>query len=297
VSEASSADDGFEGIDLSELRRSVTISEDETEQIREKFAEVINQDRGLYDNTVREVSSVINELSSELRAVFEKRRKSHREAGRPSGPKLNINRFIREKTSGKHPIETRAFEAKTRPLERDYAVLLLVDVSGSMQDKIHHAFAATVACTEALTDLSIEHSIVGFNDMLYPYKSFGEAANPDKISAIESDVDTAAARYNNDGWALQQALKQLTDMPQKELILIVLSDGVPEPSKAYAGPAFDLKKTALAIEQSGKVRLIGLGMGPGTEHVQKFYRNNRANIPIDNLAQQLSEVIKEIISS
>jgi hypothetical protein len=297
VSEAPSTDDDFEGIDLSELRRHVTISEDETNAIEAQFAEVLNQDRGPYDNTAREVSSVINELSNELRAVFEKRRKSHRETGRPSGPTLNINRFIREKASGKHPIETRAFEAKTRPLEKDYAVLLLVDVSGSMRDKIHHAFAATVACTEALTDLSIEHAIVGFNDKLYPYKPFSEAVNPDKISAIESDVHTDAARYNNDGWALLEAMKQLSAMPQKELILIVLSDGVPEPSSSYAGPAYDLKKVASTIEQSGKVRLIGLGMGPGTEHVRKFYGNNRANIPIDNLAQELSKVIKEIISS
>jgi hypothetical protein len=297
ASEESSADDDFKGIDLSELRRHVTISQDETEEIRAKFAELINQDRGPYDNTVRELSSVINELSNELRAVFERRRKSHRETGRPSGPKLNINRFIREKASGKHPIETRAFEAKTRPLERDYAVLLLVDVSGSMQDKIHHAFAATVACTEALSDLSIEHAIVGFNNVLYPYKSFKETTNPDKISAIESDVNTTAAGYNNDGWALQQALKQLTDMPQNERILIVLSDGVPAPSSAYAGPEYDLKRIASTIEQSGKVRLIGLGMGPGTEHVREFYGNNRANIPIDNLAAELSEVLKEIISS
>lgn len=295
--EAPSVGDDFEGLDLSALRRHVTISDDEIEDIRAEFDEVINQDRGLYDNTVSEVSAVINELSSELQSVFEKRRKSHRETGRRSGPKLNINRFIRERASGKHPIETRAFESKTRPLEKDYAVLLLVDVSGSMQDKIHNAFAATVACTEALTDLSIEHAIIGFNDNLYRYKSFEEAADPDKISAIESDVDTDAARYNNDGWALEQAMKQITQMPQKERILIVLSDGRPEPSGAYNGPEYDLKKITSTIEQSGSVRLIGLGMGPGTEHVRDYYQNNRANIPVDNLAQELSEVIKEIIST
>jgi len=285
----------FSGVDLSDLRRHVTIPPEESAALREQFQHILNEDRGLYENTVREISPTINRLENDLRAVFQKRRQSHRESGRRSGPTLNVNRFIRERASGKAPVETRAFEAKTRPIEKDYAVLILVDVSGSMQDKIHHAFAATVACTEALTRLKIEHGILGFNDNLYSYKAFGEDTDPAKLGTIESDVHTEAAAFNNDGWALQQAAKKIMDTPQRERILIVLSDGEPVPSERYSGQDFELGKVAAGIESAGKIRLIGLGMGAGTEHVSTYYENHRANLSIEDLPHSLAEVLREAI--
>ena len=77
--------------------------------------------------------------------------------------------------------------------------------------------------------------------------------------------------------------------------MIVISDGVPVPSSKYSGAEYDLKKTTSDIELKQKIHLIGLGMGPGTEHVDKFYTNNRANIPIEELPHELSTVIKEAI--
>lgn len=287
--------DDFKGVDLSELRQHVTIPKEDIDKIREEFAHLINEDRGLYHNTVREIASTINQLENDLRTIFQKRRQSHRESGRRSGPTLNIGRFIRERASGVPAVESRAFEAKTRPLAKDYAVLILVDVSGSMRDKIHHAFAATVACTEALSRLKIEHSILGFNEKLHTYKGFQDEADPARLETIEQEVYTSSAQYNNDGWALQQAAKQLSAAPQKKHILIVLSDGLPVPSSKFSGEKYDLKNIASNIELGKKIHLIGLGMGPGTEHVDKFYTNSRANIPIEDLPYELSTVIREAI--
>jgi uncharacterized protein with von Willebrand factor type A (vWA) domain len=285
----------FEGIDLGELRKHVTLPPEETEKIREEFAHILNEDRGLYDNTVREISPTINQLENDLRAIFHRRRQSHRESGRRSGPTLNVNRFIRERSAGKAAVETRAFETKTRPLEKDYAVLILVDVSGSMRDKIHHAFAATVACTEAFTRLKIQHAILGFNDVLHTYKGFDKATDPASLGTIEEHVHTPAAWFNNDGWALGEAVKTLRAAPEREKILIVLSDGEPAPSARYSGPEFELKKVAQTTEDANRIRLIGLGMGTGTEHVKNYYSNSRANIPIEDLPHELSMVIKEVI--
>ena len=285
----------FKGIDLSELRRHVTIPPEETAKIHREFEHLLNQDLGLYHNTVREIAPTINSLENDLRAIFQKRRQSHRESGRRSGPSLNINRFIAERASGKPAIETKAFEAKTRPLEKDYAVLILVDVSGSMRDKIHPAFAATVACTEALSRLKIQHAIYGFNDALHPYKLLDEKTDPIALEKIEGDVHTDAAAYNNDGWAVQQVAKKLMTAQERERILIVLSDGLPVPSSKYSGDQYDLKKTTGEIEAGRKIRLMGLGMGPGTEHVNTYYSNSRANIPIEDLPHELSTVLREAI--
>lgn len=296
AAESTSPSDDFAGIDLSALRQHVTIPPEEGKSMREQFRELLNQDLGLYENTVREISPTINQLENDLRAIFQKRRQSHRESGRRSGPSLNINRFIAERASGKPAVETKAFEAKTRPLEKDYAVLLLVDVSGSMRNKIHPAFAATVACTEALSRLKVQHAIYGFNDALHPYKLFDEKTDPIALEKIEGDVGTDAANYNNDGWALQQVAKKLLVAPERERILIVLSDGRPEPSSKYSGDEYDLKKTTSAIEATQKIKLIGLGMGQGTEHVDAFYSKARANIPIEDLPHELSTVLREAIA-
>lgn len=286
----------FAGVDIADLRRHVSISPEEQAGIAEEFAHFLNEDRGLYQNTVREVSPVINELESSLRSIFLDRRKSHRETGRRSGPTQNINRYIRERASGKPAVETRSFEVKTRPLEKDYAVLLLVDVSGSMRGKIHDTFAATVGCIEALTRLEIAHAVMGFNEKVYSYKSFNERDhNEQKIAEIESAIATPAAQYNNDGWALTKAYRELVSQPQQERILIVFSDGVPEPSSKYAGEEYDLAAVAAGIEASRKVSLVGLGVGPGTDHVARYYVNHSANIPIDNLADTLAMVVREAI--
>jgi uncharacterized protein with von Willebrand factor type A (vWA) domain len=286
----------FAGVDMADLRRHVSISLEEQARIAEEFAHLLNEDRGLYQNTVREVSPVINELESSLRSIFLDRRKSHRETGRRSGPTQNINRYIRERASGKPAVETRSFEVKTRPVEKDYAVLLLVDVSGSMRGKIHDTFAATVACIEALSRLEIAHAVMGFNEKVYSYKSFKKREhNEQKIARIESAVTTPAANYNNDGWALTRAYAELARQPQQERILIVFSDGVPEPSSKYAGEKYDLAAVAGGIEASRKVSLVGLGVGPGTDHVAQYYVNHSANIPIDNLADTLAMVVREAI--
>ena len=41
--------------------------------------------------------------------------------------------------------------------------------------------------------------------------------------------------------------------------------------------------------------LIGLGIGEGTEHVSKYYRNSHANIPVDEITSKISEIIQDLI--
>jgi uncharacterized protein with von Willebrand factor type A (vWA) domain len=259
--------------------------------IQQQFHAAVNKDRGEFAETVRKVSLTINKLEQDLRSIFQRRRQSHRESGRRTGTSIKISRYIKERASGKPAIETRAFEIKTRPLERDYAVSILVDASLSMEDKIQHAFAATVACTEALSRLQIKHSIYAFNRKLYTYKTFAEKTDPEKLKQLLGDI----CANNNDGWAIQQVAEKLKKSPEKERILIVLSDGEPAPIPPYHTPEYELKRTIQELEAEGKIRLIGLGMGPNTAHVNDYYTNARSNIPIEQLPEALRTVLREAI--
>ena len=260
---------------------------------------IVNRKRGEYLDTLRKVAPVINDLERDLREMFQRRRQSHRESGRKSGATIDVRRFIREKASGKHPIETRAFEAKSRARRKDHAVLLLVDVSGSMQenDKILNAFASALAVTEALERLQVRHAVFGFNEKLHCYKPFEAKSHPEDLLAMKKDACSNEAYFNNDGWALAEASKVLLRQAEHQRLLIVLSDGLPEPSDEYAGPEFELLTVSKALQQSRRLTLLALGVGEGTEHVKDYYSRSRANIRVEGLAKEMSEALREALEA
>lgn len=44
-------------------------------------------------------------------------------------------------------------------------------------------------------------------------------------------------------------------------------------------------------------KLIGLGIGFDTEHVQRYYPNSVANIGVQEMANKLADVIREAIAN
>jgi hypothetical protein len=76
---------------------------------------------------------------------------------------------------------------------------------------------------------------------------------------------------------------------------VTSSDGLPEESSAHSGPEFDLGRMVNRIIQETDQKLIGLGIGSGTGHVEKFYPNSLADIDVKEMAEKLAGVIKEMI--
>jgi hypothetical protein len=48
------------------------------------------------------------------------------------------------------------------------------------------------------------------------------------------------------------------------------------------------------MQESGQ-KLIGLGIGGGTGHVEKYYPNSLANINVKEMAEKLADTIREMI--
>ena len=80
---------------------------------------------------------------------------------------------------------------------------------------------------------------------------------------------------------------------EKRKILFVLSDGAPEESPQHRG--FDLKQIVKKIEEDKDVHIIGLGIGSGTEHVKKFYKDNIANVDVKEFSEKLAEKLRQVI--
>lgn len=267
----------------------------EVEELKKKLEEKNNKEKNIYGNLLAELSPLINKLEDELREIFIKRRNSGWQSGYKSGKRIDIQKEIRSEAGVVDDLNV--FKRKELPLEQDYAIEVLVDLSGSMQgEKIEETYKAFIVIAEALKSIGIKLSITGFNDRLHSFKDFDEEYDDDKRKKSErmlSEVESSRARYNDDGFAVQEVSNRLNKREEKRKILLVLSDGVPEPSSAHAN--IDLTNVVKKIEEENKVRIIGLGIGNGTEHVAKFYKENITNVDVHQFAERLANKIKELV--
>lgn len=274
---------------------------DEVRKYREMIEKALQKDTDAYERYRREVLPVIDQLEQDLREIFVKRRSGQWESGFRTGKRIDIKRRIQEKAKGVSAMESKSWEKREVPQEKDYAVTLLADLSGSMQgQKIEETFKAVIVLAEVLNRLSIQTEILGFNDKVYEYQRFGE----DISSQIRKDmgrmlheVSGSGARWNDDGWALDQASERLAKQKAKEKFLIVLSDGQPEESPAHPRQEYGLSSVIQRILSETDQKLVGLGVGPNTGHVEGYYPNSVSNVNIKEMSEKLADLVREAIAN
>lgn len=273
----------------------------DTSELRKTIEEIMNKDKNAYEKARQEVLPIIQSLENDLRDIFTRRRASNWETGFKSGKKIDIKRRIQEKAKGITAVESRAWEKRERPQEKDYAITLLVDLSGSMRgEKIQETFKAVVALAEVLSRLSINLEILGFHDEMREYQKFGRNLSKEsreEMGTILKEVDTSHAQYNDDGWALEEASKRLERERAVEKFLIVLSDGIPEPSSKHGGSKYELGKIVKKVREETDQKLIGLGIGSGTEHVESYYPSSLIGVKVKEMSEKLADLIKEVVAN
>ncbi len=270
-------------------------------RFKDLIEKALRGDENIYEEYRRDVLPLIDTLEADLREIFVARRAQKWQTGFKSGKRIDIKRRMQEKALGISPVESRAWQKREIPQEKDYAISLLVDLSGSMRgQKIRETFRAAIVLAEVLNRLSINTEVLGFNDRLYEYQPFGHDMGREvreHMGGMLQEVDSSAAAYNDDGWAVQQASERLARQKSAEKFLFVLSDGLPEESSAHSGPEFELGKTVDQIMQNTDQKLIGLGIGPGTDHVGRYYPNSVANIGVREMSDKLADVIREVVAN
>jgi hypothetical protein len=253
-----------------------------------------------YHEVLRDYGKIIDQLTFELQDIFNKRRHTQWEAGYKSGKKVHIGRAIQEEVSGASPFETGAFMRREQPQEVDYAIELLVDLSGSMDEanKIQEAYKATVVLAEVLNTIGVQFAITGFNAGLHEYKSYDSELSDQLRESFEDmlqEVQSDDAAYNDDGWALTSVHDRILAREERQKIVFVISDG--QPAESYEHEGYDLAEVVKAITDGQKVKLIGLGLGRGTNHVSRYYPNSVANIAVHDLAKVLAQKVREAIEN
>jgi len=261
-----------------------------------------------YHRALEKVSDLIDVLTADLRDIFVKRKIERYETGYRSGRRWNVRQRIREKVAGVPLFKTEACEQReSESEEMDYAITLLVDLSGSMQrnHKIQEAFKSAVVLSETLSNLGIKFEVVGFQDIILEFKAFEEQLDESMREKLNQMILEVYGRNpdghnnpgdNDDGASLLEASRHLTEQIAKNKFLVVLSDGEPlmdSGKKSSSQLDRELREAVAEITANTNQKLIGLGLNSGA--VAKYYDNHIAGITTEEMVETLGELLREAI--
>jgi cobalamin biosynthesis protein CobT len=258
--------------------------EKEKKELEKKLEQMRREKMTEYDKVYEEVANIINSLYNRLKRFFLPERHPKWQKGFPTGSRLDLEKAMQAEADPRY-LE-KIWQRKTIPHKLDYRFSILVDLSGSMEgEKIEETFKGTVVLAEVLEKLGIKYEILGFQDTIIPYKGFREKLDKkirDNLAIAKREPYNSGvhnqARWNSDGYALEQAYERLKKNLGKNNFLIVLSDGLPVPDPAHSGVRWDLKRIVRNIIKERQVKLIGIGLGPDTDHVKEYYPHSFANL-------------------
>lgn len=272
----------------------------------EKLAQM-ERGENMYERFRRELLPLIDWLEAELRQIFVQRKVTVWKGGFKSGRRVDIERRIQEKVKAIPTVESRAWRKREVPEEKDYAISLLVDVSGSMHwdDKSEGALKSIIVLAEALNRLGLRVEVLGFSDELKEYQKFGETmSNHTREQIGEMMNDTATKRCNachmdhngtDIGWATHVAAERLAREEADQKILITLSDYQLEESPKHSSREYELGRMIGDVLKMGDIKMIGFGIGGDADAVEGFYPHSIANVPVQETAKRLAQVIKDAI--
>lgn len=146
--------------------------------------------------------------------------------------------------------DTAIFERKKSTEETDYAVEILIDVSGSMYNfcKYRNAIGTAICVEAALSSLpgvkvkTVTFSYDGYGSELTVWKDFKDTQS--KTPNIYEEC--IAYGCNRDGFAIRVALQDLKKHNAKNKLLIVISDGMPACSVESTDESIEDVKSAVS---------------------------------------------------
>lgn len=180
-------------------------------------------------------------LLAQLRKTFEALRGEDKFVKRQTtGDDIDLDAFIEAHADMHHGMElSERLFVKRRKLERDIAVLLLVDMSGSTKGWINDAERESlVLLCEVLEILGDRYAIYGFSGMtrqrceFYRVKRFEE---PYTDLVRRRITGMTPQDYTRMGVVIRHATRLISNVEARAKLLITLSDGKPDDYDGYRG--------------------------------------------------------------
>lgn len=250
----------------------------------------------IYNEVVIEIKSVTRNLIKRLQNIL-RFNDDDKRAGQVSGF-LTQSQLFRK--------DGKIFsQRKDKSDEADLAILVLVDESGSMiSDRRYlHARRATIMMAEVCEALKIPFAAIGHtakyrgNEILH--RHFVTFEKPIKEQKHQL-VNIAALENTREGVSVKYAGEYLLKQPQKDKLLVVISDGDPF-HQAVNGRPFvgDIAKkdAALVVEELEKkgVKTIGVAIGAGQDFIAEIYKNYISIPDVTRLPLKLVSILEKNI--
>ena len=205
-----------------------------------------------HDRFVADTLEKYRGLAASLRRTFEALRGEDKLLKKqPYGENVDIDALVEayaDSTIGME-MSDRLF-TKMHKLERDIAVMFMVDMSGSTKGWINDAEReALVLLCESLETLGDRYAIYGFSGMtrkrceVYRVKSF-EDAYTDEVRGRISNI--SPKDYTRMGVTIRHLSHLLNEVEARTKLLITLSDGKPDDYDTYRG-AYGIEDTRQAL--------------------------------------------------
>lgn len=201
--------------------------------------------------------------------------------------------------------EVNLFMRKKLPFEHDYVFYLLEDGSGSMSGaKERKAKEALFMMEEGLKTWRFPFKMATFStdgDKVIHHVIKGFSENRKGAYAVNAWHERQASGANKDGFSIRVAVKELLKRPEKEKVLIVLSDGLPVEYSSEQDALDDVKQAVKEARKAG-VHVIAMMFGDEefrASHVEKYkymYDNSIINCKPEHIPFQLSRVLRRLLS-
>lgn len=238
-------------------------AEEEKKRLEKKLEEMRREKMTDYDKAYEEVADIVNSLYNRLKKIFLPERHPKWRKGYPSGSRLDLEKAMQAEADPRY-LE-KLWERKTIPHKFDYRFSLLVDTSGSMGgEKIEETFKGVVVLAEVLEKLGIQYEITAFSDSSRIFKQWREKLNKEKRDHL-SQIKSFGGGGTETTAATQKSYLECSKNLGKNNFLLTLTDGQPNNSES-------LKQLLEKIKKEGKIKLVGIGLGPDTEFVKDFYK-------------------------
>jgi hypothetical protein len=253
--------------------------------IRKGIKETLSgADGDAYRRAWRRVAPAANRLGDELLRVLVPTTRMRWQAGNPSGSRLDLR--VAMQFESDHRLHRSLWCRPILPRRRDPAVVLLVDRSQSMATggRIDRAFEGLVLLVEVCRRIGVPAAAWSFADNHHEHLSW------------DAPLDAAARRnlgelprscngLTNMAGALDAVRERFAPRHGDPKILIVLGDGEPN----FGDPT---REAVQRLEQEG-IATVGLGLGPGTASLRKYFRCAATEIPPERIVQHVARVLEQ----
>jgi nitric oxide reductase NorD protein len=257
----------------------------EIEDYRPRWCELreipLQGDEGaLFSRTLVTYADLVAEIKSEFQRL--RPRMFRQVKGLEDGEDIDLNAAVAARvdlTTGVSP-SAKLYMAR-EPIERDVAVLFLVDLSASTAARVPEDAAiptppaepkgprvidllkeALVLLSVALEEIGDVYAIYGFSSRgrydvsVYPVKTFREVLSIEVQGRIGAITPQGSTRM---GTAIRHAARRLKALSQRVKLLILLSDGYPEDEgygKPVAPPTYALRDTMMALREAERSGIL-----------------------------------------